>query len=136
MKTTSKIQNALLLLAALAAFALPASADCLYDTEPADFDVVVDGFPYDGDILTLGHAEADIPQRPDRSVPFSIRLAEPAHFQQIHCAAPLSISLRRKSFCKAPDSAAKQRDLHQFVGDATGIMPVGIGGCSRLPIKG
>ena len=30
----------------------------------------------------------------------------------------------QESFCKAPDSAAKQRDFYHFVGDATGIMPI------------
>lgn len=56
MKTTSKVKNAALLLtvlSALAAFTVSASADCIYETEPADFDVVVDGFAYEGNVLSV-----------------------------------------------------------------------------------
>ncbi len=56
MNFTSKTKNALralLLLTALTAFSASVSAECLYDTEPADFDVVVDGFAYDGDVLSV-----------------------------------------------------------------------------------
>lgn len=41
------------LLASFAFLTVPASADCLYETEPADFDVVVDGFAYEGEILSV-----------------------------------------------------------------------------------
>jgi len=56
MKHTSKAKNAALLLAALltvSALAVSASADCIYSTEPADFDVVVDGFAYEGEVLSV-----------------------------------------------------------------------------------
>ena len=36
----------------------------------------------------------------------------------------LLFPLLYKSFCKASASTAKQWDLHDLVGDATGIMPV------------
>ncbi len=56
MKTMSKIKNTALLLCALtslAAFTVSASADSLYETEPADVRVVVDGFAYDGELLSV-----------------------------------------------------------------------------------
>ena len=56
MKHTSKAKNAALLLTALLtvfALAVSAAADCIYETEPADFDVVVDGFAYEGEVLSV-----------------------------------------------------------------------------------
>ncbi len=40
-------------LAALTAFSVSVSADCLYETEIPDFDVVVDGFGYGGNVLSV-----------------------------------------------------------------------------------
>ncbi|MGN1347281.1 MAG: cell wall hydrolase [Eubacteriales bacterium] len=42
-----------LLIALFASLALPAAADCLYETETPDFDVVVDGFAYEGSLLSV-----------------------------------------------------------------------------------
>ena len=38
---------------ALTAFSVSVSADCLYETEIPDFDVVVDGFEYGGNVLSV-----------------------------------------------------------------------------------
>ncbi len=51
-----KFTEKLLLIAALAValtLAAPVSAECIYETEPADFYIVVDGFPYDGTVLSV-----------------------------------------------------------------------------------
>lgn len=56
MKKTSKAKNAALFLSVLltlSSLAVSASADCIYETEPADFDVVVDGFVYEGEVLSV-----------------------------------------------------------------------------------
>lgn len=56
MKKTSKAKNAALFFAVLltlSSLAVSASADCIYETEPADFDIVVDGFAYEGEILSV-----------------------------------------------------------------------------------
>ena len=45
-------------------------------------------------------------------------MASQSGWEMILCA------LLCKSFCKASDSTAKQRDLHHLVGNAAGIMPV------------
>ena len=48
-----KISVLLSALLAAASLAVSASADCIYPTEPADFDVVVDGFAYEGEVLSV-----------------------------------------------------------------------------------
>ncbi len=57
MKYTILRKRPLLMLSALAAsltlLATGTSADSLYPTEPADFDVVVDGFAYEGEVLSV-----------------------------------------------------------------------------------
>ncbi len=57
MNYTMKRKRPLLILTALAAsltmLSTAVSADSLYPTEPADFDVVVDGFAYEGAVLSV-----------------------------------------------------------------------------------
>ena len=56
MKTTSNAKHTVLFLSTLltiSALAVFTSADCIYPTEPADFDVVVDGFAYEGEVLSV-----------------------------------------------------------------------------------
>ena len=48
-----KISVLLSALLAAASLAVSASADCIYPTEPADFDIVVDGFAYEGEVLSV-----------------------------------------------------------------------------------
>lgn len=57
MKYTMKRKRPLLILTAFAAsmtmLSAKVAADSLYPTEPADFDVVVDGFAYEGELLSV-----------------------------------------------------------------------------------
>ena len=53
MKNLKTIALLTAVMTSLSAFSVPAWAESLYETEPADFDVVVDGFAYGGDVLSV-----------------------------------------------------------------------------------
>ncbi len=55
MKLTSKTKFFAVLAALTVSASASVSAECLYDTEPAGFDVVVDGFAYDGEVLSVNN---------------------------------------------------------------------------------